>query len=203
MRVDLPPGLSVNPRALPTCSMAAFEANTCPANTEVGTTELTLFVGVDVPLPGTVYNLETPIGVPLEFGVTVSLAPLGSPASVHTLLEGGVSWHKEAEPEEEGIASGDYHEFFKIRVHRSLAEGEAPLVSSRLIFNGIVREGIADQPERPGPQTTHLWLEPYVGAPGRTHHFHDLREQKTAASSRSSRRSRSPRTTSSPTSPTA
>src|ERR1017187_2026435 len=44
LRVDVPPGLAANPEALPKCSMAAFESDTCPINTEVGETKLTVFV---------------------------------------------------------------------------------------------------------------------------------------------------------------
>lgn len=184
IRTDLPPGISTNPQALPLCTLALFEANDhkpepnhCDAKTIVG--EQTIRVVTKGPptvetavLPtGTQYNLEPAPGVPLEFGIDIPL-PAGPPffgIHLHSLLEGGVSWHKEAEPEEEGIASGDYHEFFKIHVHKSISEGEAPLVSSHLVTKGDIGKGLLTNPSACiGPQTTHLWLEPYVGAPVHT-----------------------------------
>ena len=40
LRVEIPKGLAANPEALATCSEAAFEAETCPAASKAGTTEL-------------------------------------------------------------------------------------------------------------------------------------------------------------------
>src|SRR6202044_1814224 len=81
IRVDVPPGLAANPVALATCTVAQFDSNPkgCPAGSgpkgsEVGTTELEAVLeaipGLPVVLPklsGTVYNLETPPGLPLDF----------------------------------------------------------------------------------------------------------------------------------------
>ena len=53
----------------------------------------------------------------------------------HIYLEGGISWHHEAETSENsGVATGDYHEYFKIE---NISE-EPEIVESRLIFNGVV-----------------------------------------------------------------
>ena len=181
IRTDLPPGISTNPQALPLCTLAAFELNTgakkneashCGANTEVGEQKLTVVIKLSpfttFELVGKQYNLEPATGLPLEFGIDIDATALGL-GHLHSFLEGSVSWHKEAEPEEEGIASGDYHEFFKIHVHKSLAEGEAPLVSSRLVTKGNLGKGLLTNPSACiGPQTTHLWLEPYSGPPVHT-----------------------------------
>ncbi len=143
IRTDLPVGFSTNPQALPQCSMTDFAANLgkaeashCNANTQAGVQEITLILpGPEVKtLTGKVYNLVPANGLPLEFGIDVTLPPGLGEIHVHSLLEGGVSWHKEEEATEEGIESGDYHEYFKIKVGKSLAEHEAPLVRSRLIF---------------------------------------------------------------------
>ena len=116
-------------------------------------------------LVGKVYDLTPAPGLPLEFGIDFAVPALGG-LHVHSFLEGGVSWHKEAEAEEGGIASGDYHEFFKIKVHRSLSEGEAPLVRSRLVTKGDLGNGLlTKQTTCPGPHKTHLRIEPYVGKP--------------------------------------
>ena len=173
IRTDLPPGVSTNPQALPLCTMATFEGNKgieaskCDKETEVGKQELVVLIPgpAEFPLTGKVYNLEPAFGLPLEFGIDIDATALGL-GHLHSFLEGGVSWHKEAEPEEEGIASGDYHEFFKIRVPRSLGEGEAPLVRSRLVTIGNEGKGLLTKPSTcSGPETTHLWVEPFVGSP--------------------------------------
>ena len=180
IRTDLPVGFSTNPQALPQCSIADFEANLdkaeasdCKANTEAGVQEITLILPgpTFATLTGKVYNLVPKEGLPLEFGIDVELPPSLGDIHVHSLLEGFVSWHKEAEVEkEEGIATGDYHEYFKIRVGKSLSEGEAPIIRSRLVFNGQLVEGKTENPGLltnptacPGPQTTHLLVEPYEG----------------------------------------
>jgi len=177
IRTDLPPGVSTNPQALPLCTMAAFEINSgkneaSHCGTEVGEQKLTVVISpkpfLTTELVGTVYNLEPAPGLPLEFGIDINAEALGA-GHVHSLLEGGVSWHTEQEPAEEGIASGDYHEFFKIKFHRSLAEKELPLVRSRLVFNGKAGKGLLTNPSACiGPQTTHLWVEPFVGSPVHT-----------------------------------
>jgi hypothetical protein len=132
IRVDLPPGLAGNPQALPKCAIAAFEKDECAADTQVGTNELTAFDGVnDVTVSGTVYNLEQPPGLPLDFGIHVAAEPL---VSVHIYLEGHVSWNS------------DYHEYFQI--DNVPKEGEllgqkVPLsvLKSKLIFNGRAGQG--------------------------------------------------------------
>ena len=169
IRIDLPPGLSTDPEALPKCPAYVFEANLgtteashCAASTKAGVQELEIFNGTTVvPVAGTVYNLEPRAGSPLEFGIDLEVAGKHS----HSLLVGGVSWHTEAEAEEEGVASGDYHQYFKLEVPRSLSQGEAPLVRSRLVFNGRAGKGLIRNPTVcDGPLTTHLRAEPYSGA---------------------------------------
>jgi hypothetical protein len=137
LRVDIPPGLAANPEAPAKCSVAQFNASPagCPSASIAGSTELEAVVQVlglpVIPptLTGTVYNLEQPPGVPLEFGIAVEPAkPLI--AAVHLLLVGHVDW------------SGDYHEYFEI--DNIPTEGEilggikAPLrlLKSKLNFNG-------------------------------------------------------------------
>ncbi len=123
VRVDVPPGLAADPEALPACPVKTFEEDGCPAETEVGKDELTAFVGAaDVPISAPVYNLAQPPGLPLDFGIHVSV-PLV--ANEHIFLEGHVSWNT------------DFHEYFEINnIPRSI-----PLLKSKLIFDGRAGQG--------------------------------------------------------------
>ena len=172
IRTDLPVGFSTNPQALPLCSLQDFEANAgkfadpshCPKSSEAGIQEITVTLAGPtlVTLTGKVFNLEPAYGLPLEFGIDIRI--LGF--HLHSLLEGGVSWHKESEATEEGIASGDYHEYFKLKIPKSISEGEIPIARSRLVFNGTAGTGLNTTATTcPGPQTTHLRVEPYAGSP--------------------------------------
>src|SRR4051794_27865721 len=70
IRVDLPPGLISNPQATPKCTEAQFPD--CPANTQLGTEDLTVSPGLTitanvynmVPKPGQVslFSFNTPVG---------------------------------------------------------------------------------------------------------------------------------------------
>jgi hypothetical protein len=161
IRVDLPPGLAGNPEALPKCPIAAFQKDECAANTQVGTNELTVFDGIDnLTISGTVYNLEQPPGLALDFGIHVAVEPL---VSVHIYLEGHVSWNS------------DYHEYFQI--DNVPKEGEVlgvkvPLsvLKSKLIFNG--RAGTGDFLTLPSAcsstTTSYLEVESWEGQVSRT-----------------------------------
>jgi hypothetical protein len=161
IRVDLPPGLAGNPEALPKCSIAAFQNDECSPSTQVGTTELTAFDGVnDLTVSGTVYNLEQPPGLALDFGIHVAVEPL---VSVHLYLEGHASW------------SSDYHEYFEI--HNVPREGEVlgvkvPLavLKSKLIFNGRAGSGnfLTLPSECSSTTTSYLEVESWEGQISRT-----------------------------------
>jgi hypothetical protein len=178
LRVDVPAGLAADPEAvpgggLPKCSLAQFEAGSCAADTQVGTTELEAVVEVPVISPlipvhtvlaltGTVYNLEQPSGLPLEFGISVAPAePLVAP--VHLLLEGHVEY------------AGDYHEYFQINNVPKEGEvlgGKAPLtlLKSKLIFNGRAGQGnfLTIPSVCSSSTTSHLEVESYSGEVSQT-----------------------------------
>lgn len=126
LRVDLPPGLSVNPEVTLRCPLANFEKlpiPECPASTIVGREEVTLVVNTPgvVPAPsppfpagntlpvgfvippsealGTkvpVYNLEPEPGEPARFGFVIAGTKI-------VFLETEVAW------------DSDYHQSFTIR----------------------------------------------------------------------------------------
>ncbi|HST54788.1 MAG TPA: hypothetical protein VLJ42_02695 [Solirubrobacteraceae bacterium] len=144
VRVDLPPGLSTNPEALPKCAEAQLAGSGCPANTQVGTEELTGYAIVGATLSFPIYNMVPPAGRPAEFGIRVQI-PLLVDAEVY--LVGGISWNS------------DYHEYFTI----SDIPNSVGLIESRLIFNGQAGDGtFLTMPSTcSGPQTTTLQVDSY------------------------------------------
>jgi hypothetical protein len=159
VRVDLPPGLSVDPLAVPTCERKAIESNSCPVESMVGEDIITVFLAaLNVTVSEPVYNMQTPPGVPAEFGVDVTLT------KEQIYLVGGISWHDEPVLEARHIPSGDYHEYFNIEnIPNTLS-----VLESKLVFKGnIGKGGFITMPSTcNGPQVTHLWVESYV--PGET-----------------------------------
>jgi hypothetical protein len=134
VRVDLPPGLSVNPQATPQCSLGPGQSPaTCSPTTQVGISEVTASVvelggllplGAAVPVPPVpVYNVQPRDGEPARFGFSV--------AGSDVFLDAGVAWE------------GDYHEFFTIHVSKiELPVGplgalaKVSLLKNRLVFFG-------------------------------------------------------------------
>jgi len=126
VRVDLPPGLSVNPQATPVqCSEAQLEGAGCPGGAKVGTVTVTaiqLLGVVPVPISADVFNMVPKQGEPAEFGFRVNLLGL---VDLSVYLEGTVSWE------------GDYHEGFTIRA----IPNTVPLAANRLTFEGQAGNG--------------------------------------------------------------
>jgi hypothetical protein len=163
IRTDVAPGVSTNPQAVPKCSAGEFGVEVapgiftppaCKAETIIGENKVVVFVEGfgDLPLSGTVYNLEQPKGRSSLFGVALELPEFITGHAglfAHTLIEGNVEWGKEAQ----GTNQGDYHDYFEINVSPSL-----PLVSSRLVFKGNIGTGgfltNATSCTGIGPQTT-------------------------------------------------
>ncbi len=174
IRVDVPPGLAANPQApMPKCSIKQFEhiPVECPPQSVVGTTELEAvaeplgLLPLTLPkLEGTVYNLEAPAGLPLDFGIAVE--PEGELITpIHLFLEGHVDW------------SGDYHEYFEINEVPKEAEVKALLgvksplkvLMSKLNFNGHAGGNFLTLPSVCSSTTTsHLELESWSGEIART-----------------------------------
>ncbi len=150
VRVDLPPGLAVNPEAVEECSEALVEKFQCPKTAQVGedeavgTAELTLGLKTTVTEHFPVFNIERKPGEPARFGVEVTSATLelAEGATGHKLrsviyLEGAISWHQEPETgESTAVPTGDYHEYFEIKEIPT----EPEIVESRLIFWGVPHE---------------------------------------------------------------
>lgn len=151
LRVDLPPGLTVNPNATPKkCSLEEFQRKlgefhvpACDESTRVGTEEVTLVTDEpNFPAPGTprgfvipptaengtkvaVYNLQPRKGEPALFGFVVG-------GEEEVLLETEVAWQS------------DFHESFTIKLPPSGRLPEAkPLATliSRLVQSGRAGNG--------------------------------------------------------------
>ena len=150
-RVDLPPGLAVNPEATEQCTEAQLQQFKCPAGSQVGEDEAVgtatvlelLHLGLTVTEHFPVYNMQRLPGEPARFGVEVNsptlelLATLGHDLRGQIYLEGGLSWQHEAETSESsGVPTGDYHEFFRIQ---NLPQ-EPEVIESKLIFWGIPQQ---------------------------------------------------------------
>lgn len=151
VRVDLPPGLAVNPEATEQCSEAQLDAFSCPAGSQVGEDEATgtasvlslLGLGLTVTEHFHVYSMQRKPGQPARFGVEVNsktlelLAALGHDLRGQIYLEGGISWQHEPETSESSdVPTGDYHEYFEIDNIKT----EPEVIESKLIFWGIPQE---------------------------------------------------------------
>jgi hypothetical protein len=128
VRVDLPPGLTVNPQATPQCAKAVFETLplACPPGSEVGTSFATAaLLGIPAPpLSATVYNIIPEDGEPARFGFNL--------AGNNVYLRADVAWE------------ADYHEGFTIDVPPApslppLLEGL--ILKNRLVFDGTSGNG--------------------------------------------------------------
>lgn len=149
LRVDLPPGLTVNPEATERCPIAQFLAGaptpivpTCPAGSKVGKEKITVVTnkngvevapGVVIPITGfvipptpeetevDVYNLEPEFGEPAKFGFIVK-------KQIPVYLETEVAWES------------DYHESFTIQLKNTSVTGLSTLIS-RLVNFGRSGDG--------------------------------------------------------------
>ncbi|HEX5929751.1 MAG TPA: hypothetical protein VFY48_10195 [Solirubrobacterales bacterium] len=150
IRVDLPPGLTVNPLATDQCPIADFKADACPAGSKVGREEVTVSVKIGgvIPKPSPpfppgeffpenavlppstnpalntlvdVYNIVPEFGEAARFGFKI-----GS-AKSEVYLEGDVDW------------AGDYHQGFTIVLPPP--NPAAHTLKSRLVNFGKSGEG--------------------------------------------------------------
>jgi hypothetical protein len=129
--VDLPKGLSVNPEATPQCVLEGgkFPKGGCPANTQVGTSAVTVSVLSLVPTtlpPFPVYNIAPRPGEPARFGFMLDLSAIPGLLNLgEVFLNAGLAWE------------GDYHEYFTI--HVPPVPGElAKILKNRLVFDGTI-----------------------------------------------------------------
>ena len=90
LTIGLPPGVIGDPNATPLCTVAQLNADSCPANTVVGSVTATATITVvvlpvgPVTVNGTLYNLTPQPGEPARFGIV--LRPLSLPAPLPPIL---------------------------------------------------------------------------------------------------------------------
>jgi hypothetical protein len=154
LRVDLPPGLTVNPNATPTkCSLADFETHiepepgvitpSCPSTSAVGTEEVTVVTNEEnFPAPGFPKGFVIPPSKALNTKITVyNLQPNKGEPALFAFLAGG---DEEVFLETEVAWQSDFHESFTIKLpppgHLPTAKPLSTLVS-RLINNGMSGDG--------------------------------------------------------------
>jgi hypothetical protein len=151
VKVELPPGLNVNPQAVPQCPIATFKSNeaACAAS-RVGTSEVTtkLIEIAPVTLSFSVFDLEPNNGEPGLFGfhVTTPLVPL---INEYVFLETAIEW------------AGDYHESFTI----NNIEAFPALAANKLTFEGTAGGNFLTLPSPCNANSTSiLELESQAGA---------------------------------------
>lgn len=133
VRVDLPPGLTVNPQATEQCELEPGEspsecATTAPGS-KVGRSEVTAadsLTGLNVTIPpADVYNIVPLEGEPARFGLSL----LGN----DVFLEADVAWED------------DLHEYFTIHVAKievpPIPSELARILKNRLTFDGNAGDG--------------------------------------------------------------
>ena len=126
VRVDLPPGLSINPQATPKCTAEGKTLESqCPAASRVGEAEVTVSVPLlgELSARGYVYNMKPPTGAPSEFSFEVTIsALLIINETVRTNLIGGLRYYPITSPVSR---PGNYGEYFTI-------EGVSDALGSKL-----------------------------------------------------------------------
>jgi hypothetical protein len=173
IRVELPEGLGVNPQATEQCTVQKLSEPVAPGppvatkcTTEapgslVGVDYLTTFApppappGTEVTVPALVYNIETPDDPSSPFYGAPSMAGFNATGKP-TFLVGDL------DPK-------DQHISFTIHDVESPLEGGAPIIGSRLVFQGQKGTGYLTLPTAcQGPQKTVLKVlsHPYPTPPG-------------------------------------
>jgi hypothetical protein len=103
---ELPRGFVGNPNATPKCKYPEFSARKCPDDTAIGvaSTYFTYEEGEIHYITNPVYNIETPYGIPAEFGYHVkSIVPVLLDVSVRTGGDYGITVNARNLPQVLGI----------------------------------------------------------------------------------------------------
>jgi hypothetical protein len=113
-RVDLPPGLTTNPQAVPQCTDAEFP--NCPADTQVGEVDLSAWPATVLDAQGLVtapvYNMVPPAGQPSDFAFTAGLGSLTIVPRVD--IHGGIRSNTGNSNNGASLLPSDFGQYFTI-----------------------------------------------------------------------------------------
>ena len=175
IRTDLPVGFSTNPQALPLCSMTGLRSQPrqSPKPSHCPTSSASRRTG----------NHGRPARSHVRDADGNGLQPrtcLRPPARVRHRHPAPIPWRhppplaswkaasagtRKRKPPKRKSRRATTTSTSRSKSPESLSEGEAPIARSRLVFNGNAGIGLNTTATTcPGPQVTHLRVEPYVGA---------------------------------------
>jgi hypothetical protein len=158
-RIDAPPGLIIDPQALPTCSDTLFEAATCPPTSQMGVARLIRGNAAAPPETFNIYNMVPPNGAPADFAFRVE--------GHRVDIVGGVSWE------------GDYHQSQTIS---NLPSSPALVSYTQVFFSSPFTTFVTIPTSCTGPPTTHLETDSYEN-PGQFQHYSFLSPLETTGCS--------------------
>jgi hypothetical protein len=95
--VRLPPGLVIDPNAVPQCTRARLAQEECPKESQVGI--ITVNLGEEFPIGFALFNIVPPPGVPGEFGFNFSGTETLLQGSVRSGSDYGITVHGNAIPD--------------------------------------------------------------------------------------------------------
>jgi hypothetical protein len=177
IRVDVPPGLVPNPDLAPKCPLAQLESNTCPANTQIGTEQLTILTPAPVVVKVPLYNVEVEDDQVSRFGFNPSeaapaaglvSAPLAAALGALHAVEiiGGVR-DSLADANPPGSAANPFPADFGLFFTISDSPAAPPVVRSKLTFWGVPGDPLHAGELRQGCVTVAALPAPVcLGAPG-------------------------------------
>ena len=165
LTVGLPPGLIGDPNAAPLCTVAQLNADSCPANTKVGSvtanaTVTVVVVPVTVNVSGDLYNLTPNPGEPARFGIV--LRPLSLPPPLPSvlppiILQSGVQLRPDF-----GLDT-----VINNIPNTTLTSGDTVINSQDITLFGTApatgKPFMRNPTSCPGPHTTHFSAVPYTG----------------------------------------
>jgi hypothetical protein len=105
IEVKLPPGFVGDPNAAPFCTRQQFDAEACPAATQIGIITLTAVGGLVQNKGYALYNLVPPAGVPDEFGLNFEGVQTRFDTGVRSGSDYGLTTHVDNIPEKNVISS--------------------------------------------------------------------------------------------------
>ncbi|HEX6688571.1 MAG TPA: hypothetical protein VF085_07900 [Solirubrobacterales bacterium] len=152
--VDTPEGLSVNPEALPQCTVAQLTTLTCPPESFVGVNYLTVAAQSPAGAPPECLPAGECLQARVALPVYNMVSFQGVPSMVAFMTEAGPTFV------EGSLSPVDQHVIFTISDIHPPSKTSPPIIESRLVFNGQAGNGtyLTMPSNCAGGQTTLLHL---------------------------------------------